>query len=41
MDELHGIITAYEMRTKQENQHVKEEAFKASKISKQNKKQQE
>ena len=28
MDELHGIFTAYEMRTKQENPDVKEVAFK-------------
>jgi hypothetical protein len=31
MDKLHGIFTAYEMRTKQENSNVKEAAFKASK----------
>jgi hypothetical protein len=37
MDELHGIFTAYEMRTEQENPDVKEVAFKASKISKQKK----
>jgi hypothetical protein len=37
MDELHGIFTAYEMRTKQENLDVKEAAFKASKRSKQKK----
>jgi hypothetical protein len=41
MDELHGIFTAYEMRTKQENPYVKEVVFKASKISKQKKKEQE
>jgi hypothetical protein len=41
MDELHGIFTAYEMRTEQENLDVKEEAFKASKRSKQKKKEQE
>jgi hypothetical protein len=41
MDELHGIFTAYEMRTEQENPDVKEAAFKASKRSKQNKKEQE
>jgi hypothetical protein len=35
MDELHGIFTTYEMRTEQENPYVKEEAFKASKRSKQ------
>jgi hypothetical protein len=39
MDEMHGIFTAYEMRTEQENPDVKEAAFKASKRSK--KKQQE
>jgi hypothetical protein len=39
MDELHGIFTAYEMRTEQENPDVKEAAFKASKISKKNGKQ--
>jgi hypothetical protein len=31
MDELHGILTAYEMRTNQENPVMKEAAFKASK----------
>jgi hypothetical protein len=41
MDELHGIFTAYEMRTEQENLNVKEASFKASKRSKQKKKQQE
>jgi hypothetical protein len=41
MGELHGIFTAYEMRTKQENPDVKEAAFKASKRSKQKKKKQE
>jgi hypothetical protein len=41
MDELHGIFTAYEMRTEQENPDVKEEAFKASRRSKQKKKEQE
>jgi hypothetical protein len=41
MDELHGIFTAYEMRTEQENPNVKEAAFKASKISKKKKKEQE
>jgi hypothetical protein len=41
MDELHGIFTAYEMRTKQENPDVKETAFKASKRSKKKKKEQE
>jgi hypothetical protein len=38
MDELHGIFTAYEMRTEQENPDVKEESFKASKRSNQKKK---
>jgi hypothetical protein len=37
MDELHGIFTAYEMRTQQENPNVKEEAFKSSKRSKKKK----
>jgi hypothetical protein len=41
MDELHGIFTAYEMRTKQENSDVKEAAFKASKRSKKKEKKQE
>jgi hypothetical protein len=41
MDELHGIFTAYEMRTEQKNPDVKEVAFKASKRSKQKKKEQE
>jgi hypothetical protein len=41
MDELHGIFTAYEMRTKQENADVKEAAFKAYKRSKQKKREQE
>jgi hypothetical protein len=39
MDELHGIFTAYEMRTKQENPYIKETTFKASKRSKQKGKQ--
>ena len=30
LDELHGILTAYEMRTKQEDPSGKEAAFKAS-----------
>jgi hypothetical protein len=38
MDELHGIFTAYEMRTEQENPNVKEATFKSSKRSKKNKK---
>jgi hypothetical protein len=37
MDELHGIFTAYEMRTEQENPDIKEAAFKASKRTKQKK----
>jgi hypothetical protein len=41
MDELHGIFIAYEMRTEQKNPDVKEAAFKASKRSKQKKKEQE
>jgi alpha-mannosidase len=41
MDRLHGISTAYEMRTEQENPNVKEAAFKASKRSKKNKKEKE
>jgi hypothetical protein len=41
MDELHGIFTAYEMRTEQENLDVKEATFKASKRSKKKKNQQE
>ena len=36
MDELHGILTTYEMRTKQENPSRKEEAFKVSKKKKKN-----
>jgi hypothetical protein len=41
MDKLHGIFTAYEMRTEQENPDVKEATFKASKRSKKKKKEQE
>jgi hypothetical protein len=41
MTKLHGLFTAYEMRTEQENPYVKEENFKASKRSKKNKKEQE
>jgi hypothetical protein len=41
MDELHGIFTAYEMRTEQKNVDVNEAAFKASKRSKKKKKEQE
>jgi hypothetical protein len=38
MKKLHGIFTAYEMRSKQENPVLKEETFKASKnIKKKNK----
>jgi hypothetical protein len=35
MDELHGIFTAYEMITEQENPDIKEASFKASKRSNQ------
>jgi hypothetical protein len=38
---VHRIFTAYEMRAKQENPDVKEEAFKASRRSKKKKKKQE
>jgi hypothetical protein len=41
MDELHGIFTAYEMRTEPENPDVKKAALKASKRSKKKKKEQE
>jgi hypothetical protein len=41
MEELHGIFTTYEMRTKQENPDIKEATFKASKSSKQKGKQKE
>jgi hypothetical protein len=41
MDELHGIFTAYEMRTEQENLDIKEAAFKESKRSKKNGKKKE
>jgi hypothetical protein len=34
MDELHGILTAYEMRTEKENPTWKEATFKASKKTK-------
>jgi hypothetical protein len=37
MDEVHGIFTAYEMRTKQDNPPRKEVTFKASKKEKNNK----
>ena len=36
MDELHGILTTYEMRTKQEKQSKKEATFKASKKTRKN-----
>jgi hypothetical protein len=35
MNELHGIFTAYEMRTEQKNLDIKEASFKASKRSNQ------
>jgi hypothetical protein len=41
MDKLDGIFTSYEIRTEQENLDVKEATFKASKISKQKKNEQE
>jgi hypothetical protein len=41
MDELHGIFTAYEMRTEQENPNVKEASIKSSKRSNQKEKKQE
>jgi hypothetical protein len=31
MDELHGILTSYEMRTEKDNPVIKEATFKASK----------
>jgi uncharacterized coiled-coil protein SlyX len=34
MDELHGILTAYEMRIEKDNSVMKEETFKASKKTK-------
>ena len=34
MDELHGILTSYEMRTSSENPSKKEEAFKTTKRDK-------
>jgi hypothetical protein len=34
MDELHGIFTSYEIRTKHENPGIKEATFKESKSSK-------
>ena len=36
MDELHGILTAYKMRTEQEKLSKKEESFKVSKKTKKN-----
>jgi hypothetical protein len=36
MDELHGALTTYEMRTKKDNLVTKEETFKSSKKTKQN-----
>ena len=36
MDELHGILTAYEMRTEQEKPSRKEATFKVSKKTKRN-----
>jgi hypothetical protein len=41
MYELHGIFTAHEMRTKQENPDTREATYKASKISKKKGKQKE
>jgi hypothetical protein len=41
MDELHGIFTAYEMRTEQLNPDIKEASFKASKRPKKKGKQKE
>jgi hypothetical protein len=38
MDELHGILIAYEMRTEKDNPTRKEATFKASKRTKKNKK---
>jgi hypothetical protein len=38
MDELHGILIAYEMRTMQDNSPRKEETFKESNKTKNNKK---
>jgi kynurenine formamidase len=34
MDEFHGILTAYDIRTKKENTKLKEESFKALKKTK-------
>jgi hypothetical protein len=41
MEEIHGIFTAYEMRTKQENPNIKEATFKESKRSKKKRNQKE
>jgi hypothetical protein len=41
MDELHGTLTTYEMRTEQENPVTKEETFKTFKKSKKKGKQKE
>jgi hypothetical protein len=35
MDELHGIFTAYEMRTEQENPYIKEASKKSKKKGRQ------
>ena len=37
IEELYGILTAYEMRTGQDNSQKKEAAFKASKVAKKSK----
>jgi len=37
MDELHGILTTYEMRMKQENPSIREAIFKASNNTRKNK----
>jgi len=39
MDELHGILTTYEMRIEKDNPVKKEETFKASNKTKKKKKQ--
>ena len=36
MDEIHGILTAYEIRTRKNGSSRKEESFKASKIQLEN-----
>jgi hypothetical protein len=41
LEELHGIFTAYEMRTERENPDIKEATFKAFKRSKKKGKQKE